>query len=108
LDRNPTIHDSELLACIRQINLDALWGREAATVSASKRAIDQMLEMWDRLRVPPSFPALGPHPLADTFGYGVAIAMVWKSRGKGRYSDYQQFETIRKLRAGYTNLYKAS
>jgi hypothetical protein len=108
LGRNPTKHDAQLLACICQVNLDALWGRETATVHASKRAITQMQDMWKQLQVPPSLPALGPHPLEDTFGYGVAIAMVWKSRGKGCYADYQQFETIRKLRAGYTNLFKAS
>jgi hypothetical protein len=46
--------------------------------------------------------------LTDNFGYAVAIGMLIKSRDKGRYSSHQQYETIRKLRAGYTNVYMGS
>lgn len=39
----------------------------------------------------------------------VAIAMILKSLEPGRYhNDYQQFETIRKLRAGFSNIFMAS
>jgi hypothetical protein len=31
-----------------------------------------------------------------------------KSREPGRYAPYQQFETIRKLRAGFSNVFMAS
>jgi len=41
-------------------------------------------------------------------GYGVAIAMILKSAEPGRYANHQQFETIRKLRAGFHNVYMAS
>jgi hypothetical protein len=41
-------------------------------------------------------------------GVGLAIAMVLKSLDKGRYSNHQQFETIQKLHAGYSNLYMSS
>jgi len=105
---NSTLQDELLLACIRQVNLDALWGRESATVEANKRAIGQLLHQWRRLQVPPTLPALGPHPPTDSFGYTVAVGMVLKSRDKGRYAPYQQFETICKLRSGYTNTYKRS
>jgi hypothetical protein len=108
LGRNPTPQDGLLSACICQVNLDALWGRKATTVDANRRAINQILLMWHRLQVPPNLPALGPHPLQDTFGYGIAIAMILKSTDKGRYAPYQQFETIRKLRAGFTNTYMSS
>jgi hypothetical protein len=39
---------------------------------------------------------------------GVAIAMVLKSLDPGRYDSHQQFEMIRKLRAGFSNLYMSS
>jgi len=40
---------------------------------------------------------------------GVAIAMLLKSLEPGRYNlQYQQFETVRKLRAAYANTYMAS
>jgi hypothetical protein len=33
--RNPGAHDELLMECIRQANLDALWGREASTVNST-------------------------------------------------------------------------
>jgi len=105
MDHNPTPVDSLLNACIPRVDLDALWDREATTVQANKHAIGQVLKMWTQLRVPPNLPPLGPHPQSDTFGYSIAIAMIWKSRNKGRFASYQQYETIRKLRSGFTNTY---
>jgi hypothetical protein len=107
-NRNPGSGDRLLLACIRQVNLDALWGRESATVSSTFRAARQTIKILSQVSVPPPFPPLGPFPVDDRFGYAVAIAMVLKSREAGRYADYQQYETIRKLRAGYSNIYQAS
>ena len=47
--------------------------------------------------------------MGDTVGFRVAIGMLLKSLEPGRYSkDYQQFETIQKLRAGFSNMYMAS
>jgi len=43
--------------------------------------------------------------LEDTFGYSIAIAMILKSRDKGRYAPHQQFETIHKLWSGFSNIY---
>jgi hypothetical protein len=108
MHRNPSSHDAFLLACIRQANLDALWGRETGTVDANRRSIKQLLSCWSQVDVSPTLPAIGPYPLKDTFGYAVAIAMLIKSRDKGRYADYQQYETIRKLRACFTNVHGAS
>jgi hypothetical protein len=41
-------------------------------------------------------------------GYSTAIAMLLKSREPGRYAEHQQFETIRKLRSCFSNVYMAS
>jgi len=43
MNRNPTPQKSLLTACIRQVNLDALWGQEATTVQANRRTIGQVL-----------------------------------------------------------------
>lgn len=51
---------------------------------------------------------LGPFPVEDNFGYAVAIAMIQKLKEKGRYEHYQQFESIWKLRAGFSNVYICS
>jgi hypothetical protein len=106
--RNPGPHDLLLMECIRQINLDALWGRETATVSSTLRGVTQTVKVLRQVQLPPPYPPLGPLPVEDTMGYTVAIAMVLKSLEPGRYEGYQQFESIRKLRAAYTNVYMAS
>ena len=54
------------------------------------------------------FPAMGPHPLEDTFGMAAAVAMLDRSLDPGRYEEHVQFETFRKLRSAFTNLYQAS
>ncbi len=100
--------DALLLCCIRRINLDSVWGRESATVSATLRAASQMVKLWDTVRIPPTLPHRGPFPVEDSFGYGVAVSMVLKSLEPGKYSNFQQFKTIRKLRAGFSNIYMSS
>jgi hypothetical protein len=110
--RNPvpdSPQDTLLLCCIRRAILDALWGRESLTVRATLSAAQNLLRMWRKVGLQPDFPARGPYPLGDSFGYRVAIGMLLKSLEPGRYSHrYQQFETIRKLRAGYSNMYLSS
>jgi hypothetical protein len=103
-----SLTDSMLLCCIRRVNLDALWGQESSTVGATLRAMGQMVKMWTRVGLAPTFAPLGPYPVGDSFGFSVAIAMVMKSLEPGKYAAHQQFETIRKLRAAYSNAFMAS
>lgn len=109
-DPTPTLErDALLLCCIRRANLDAVWGREPQTVSATLRAAKNMIRQWEKVGLTPQFPALGPFPVRDSLGFSVAVAMLLKSQEPGKYnSNYQQFETVRKLRAGYSNMYMAS
>ncbi len=105
---NPGQHDELVMACIRQANLDACGGRETATVSSMLRAVQQTIKLLGHVGLSPPFPEPGPFPVADTFGYAMAIAMLLKSRQPGKYAAYQQFETVRKLHAGFSNVYMAS
>ena len=102
------VKDDLLLCCIRRANLDALWGRETTTVEANVRSARQMLSLWKKVDLTPTFPSLGPFAVEDSMGYGVAVAMLLKSLEGGRYQVYQQFETIRKLRSSYSNIFMAS
>lgn len=102
-------HDDFLLCVLRRANLDAFWGRESSTVVANRRNLDQLIRVWDSLLdSPPVLPALGPFPLYDCFGVTVAVGMLVKSLTPGKYADYTQFETMRKLRSAYSNLFHAS
>ncbi len=91
-------------------NLDAFWARETLTVSANIRNLDQLVKLWGEVGIQPlALPALGPYPPSDTFGISIAVAMLVKSTKPGRHNpDYSQFETMRKLRAAFSNLYHAS
>jgi hypothetical protein len=101
--------DALLLCCIRRANLDAVWGREPHTVSATLRGVKHMVRLWSKVGLAPKLPPLGPYPVLDSLGMGVAIAMLLKTLEPGKYSpQYQQFETVRKLRAAYSNVYMAS
>jgi hypothetical protein len=51
---------------------------------------------------------LGPFPSQDVFGVTAAVAMLAKSLEPGRYKNYTQFESMRKLRSAYSNLFHAS
>lgn len=102
-------HDDRLLCLLRRANLDSLWGRETSTVSANRRNLNQLIRLWcDQIGVDPQLPALGPFPAHDAFGVTAAVAMLAKSLEPGRYKHYTQFETMRKLRASYSNLFHAS
>jgi len=77
-------------------------------VIANRQNVDQMIEIWTQLGFDPALPALGPFPMTDMFGVAVAVAMLVKSLNPGRYGDYTQFETMRKLRSAFSNLHHAS
>jgi hypothetical protein len=80
-------------------------GREPQTVTSTLRAARNMVQQWEKVGLSPQFPPLGPFPVRDSLGMGVAVAMLLKSLEPGRYSShYQQFATVQKLRAGFSNI----
>jgi hypothetical protein len=97
------------MCLLRRCNLDAFWGREPTTVLANRRNVDQLIQSWTGvLSAEPSLPSLGPFPPEDCFGITGSVGMLLKSLKVGRYADYTQFETMRKLRSAYSNLHHAS
>ena len=61
------------------------------------------------LGIPIVLPGLSPWPLMDNVGFSQALAEIKASQAKGTYhDDYQQYDTIRKMRSSITNLYLAS
>ena len=103
--------DEWLLCCLVRANLDAFWGWAPSTVVANRRNLDQLMKMWSEVGLAPDLllPALGPYPDTDVQGVSVAVAMLVKSTKPGRHNrEYTQFETLRKLRAAYSNMFHAS
>lgn len=65
--------------------------------------------MWHLAHIPIDLPPQGLFPVGDTLGMRIAVGMLIKSLEPGRYAKtYQQFETIRKLRAAYSNMHMSS
>jgi hypothetical protein len=86
-----------------------MWSRETSTVVANAGNLRKGLELSRSLNIDlVGYPPLGPFPLKDTQGYLVALQMLAHSRAAGRYGPYTQFETIRKLRGAFSNVYHAS
>jgi hypothetical protein len=96
--------DKLLLACIRQVNLDAFWSSAKNTVTSNRGVIDKGLRLSARMGNKGPYLDPGPFPMHDHCGYEVALQMVLDSTGEGLYSkDYKQFNTIRRLRTALAN-----
>jgi len=102
--------DGMLMCCLVRANLDACWSRETTTIDANRRNLAQLIKIWKQMGVLPHvLPPLGPHAPQDLFGMAAAVAMLSKSTQPGRHEEaYTQFESLRKLRAAYSNFYHAS
>ena len=110
--RNPVVgsrQDMNLLVGIRRANLDAFWGRSASTVSTNKSNLKRLFSIAsDDYGMKAILPEMGPHELCDSWGMGIAVVLLGKSLDKGLYGPNVQFETVRKLRSSYSNLWGAS
>jgi hypothetical protein len=86
--------------------LDAFWARVPSTVRGNLAACRQGTDIAAALGLKAKlFWPLGPFPLNDTFGMGVAIVMLKASLRPGKYDKFIQFGTVRKLRSGFSNAY---
>ena len=61
-----------------------------------------------RLGLDNLLPVMGPFPLEDTFGMVLAVGMLIRSMGKGRYQSTLQFESVKKMRSSFSNMWHAS
>jgi hypothetical protein len=69
-----------LLECTRRLYLDTLWGRQPVTVSSTLRSVIQTKNILKQIELKPTYPQLGPFPVADNMGYSIANVMISKSR----------------------------
>ena len=109
--RNPrqVLADQENLVVIRRMNLDSIWSREPSTISNNVNSLNRLISTCVGSGFDPQLPKLGPFPLADESGFCVAFSMLIHSRRAGRHTKlYTQFDTIRKQRSAFSNLYFSS
>ena len=101
--------DVVLMQYLRRMNLDVMWSRESSTVRDTLAQLTKGARMSAELGLEPINIPRGPWPTDDLYGCQVALEMLKASQLKGRNDQrYQQFETIRKLRSGFTNAMETS
>lgn len=102
--------DIRLLGAIRRANLDALWSREPLTVSKNLQEARRAIRIRESLGLPNSKPfgPMGPFPLDDTFGMAEAVILLERSTDKGKNAGTIQFQTMRKMRSMFNNIWHAS
>jgi hypothetical protein len=105
-----TLPDVRLMTCIRRANLDALWSLESNTVKGVKGEFRKASSLLKELglEVGDVTPAFGPTPVQDEQGMAIAATMLRRTLDKGNNEDTIQFNTARKLRSLFSNMWHAS
>ena len=102
------IKDVTLLHYLRRMNLDLMWSREPSTVASTLGQLKKGARMSLAIGLDPVDLKRGPWPVEDDVGCQVALQMLRASQERGRHDkNYQQFETIRKLRSGFSNAFES-
>jgi hypothetical protein len=101
--------DTELMKCLRRVNLDAFWSREPTTIKQNLGKINRVSQIAHEMGMrDPPIPKLGHWKLVDEFGPAAATIMVNHSLDPGVTETTVQFETVRKMKSAFVNLYQAS
>ncbi len=88
--------------------MDAFWSREPKTVKVVQEA-KRGLSIASSLGFAHTlFRPMGPFPVVDSMGMGVAVVMLKRSLDKGKHDRSIQFETVRQFRSAASNIYHAS
>ena len=101
-DPTPGVHDMAI-RCLRRCNLDNFAGRAPSTIRGHKLEIFTLLKKFESVGMPLLLQPLGPLPVGDKVGMGIALGMQLKSiTAKGRIVDSVQFATVRGVRGTAT------
>jgi hypothetical protein len=78
------LNDTETMDLLRRYSIDAFWSREPSTISGNLTKINRVLQISHELGLDkPPVPMLGPWPVKDSFGMGVAIVPLKHSLDRG-------------------------
>ena len=97
------------MAYIRWLNLDIIWSREESTVASTLGQFCKGRDLSLELGLTPVELPVGPWPVKDSQGFQIAIKPIRASQQKGQDDKaYVQFDSIRKLRSVYANIFQSS
>ena len=103
------VDDQKLMICIRRANLDAFWAREPTTVYNNMREMTRCVSLSEELGISDSsLVDMGPFPLKDVCGVGMAAVFLRRTLDKGQIRENVQFSTARKTRTAFGNCWNAS
>ena len=99
--------DERLLKAIRRASLDAFWAREKGTVEKNAAQWEVARRAGEKLGIqnPLGNYPVGPFPLRDEWGMTEATLFLTRTLDPGRNDDTIQFDTARKLRAFFSNMF---
>ena len=100
--------DGRLLVTIRRDTLDEIEIREPGTVKGNLMMVKRLGKMaGDELGLETWLPPMGPSPIVDELGVGLACTTLIFSLRKGRHTEHLQWDPINKAPTVQTNLYKS-
>jgi hypothetical protein len=103
------LSDAETIALIRRVILDAFWSREPTTIGHNLSKVNRVLQISHELGLDkPPVPRLAPWPVEEKFGMGAAIVLLKHSLDPGVNETTVQYNTVRKMKSAFVNLYHVS
>ena len=86
-----------------------MWRSEPTTTNGYRLNIIKGVKLLRLVGVSPNYPPLGPFPLEDSLGYGLAIEMMLQSLSIGKQiTGHVAFDTVRKQMLAYTGVWRSA
>ena len=108
IDPRRRSEDLLLPRTIRRANIDAFWSREPGTVNSTLRESRKVEVIGRTLGMNDDLLAMDPFPLKDNQKMGITVCILIRSLDKGRYYDTLQYESLRKMRSTFSNVWHVS
>ena len=77
-------------------------------MKATRRESRKIVAVSNRLGLENVLSVVEPFPLSDTQGMGIAVSILLRSLNKGRYQNTFQYESVRKMRSVFLNVWHVS
>ncbi len=104
--------DQSKLAYLKRANLDMFWSRRPGTLDGLVRGVMFIVKTSQVLALPGVLPDITPWPVKDEVGMALAIVLLRKSisvnSGNSNSKTHLQFDTVRKLRTVYSDIFEAT